>query len=173
MPPRRPEQFNTLLRIRRRQEDLRAAALGAARREVQRAESQRDAIAEAQSAALETAGARAQERFDPGEIRLYYQYERHLQVLSDAKESEIVQLKGVAEQRRAELEDAMKRRRMIEKLIERKMKVYDAEVRKDEQHAADETASNYASLTGRQRLRRGGGPTMATSVSEPGELEIG
>lgn len=173
MPPRRPAQFDTLLRIRRRQEDLRAAALGAAHRDVRHAEGQRDAIADAQLHILHEAGERAHDVFDPREVRLYYQYERHLQTLSDNKDAEIVSLKKVAEERRVELEEAMKRRRMIEKLIERKMSAYEDEVRKEEQHLADETASNYASIVGRERLKRGGGPAMATSVSEPGDMEIG
>ena len=172
MPPKRPTQFDTLLRIRQRQEDLYAAALATARRDVQRAEQQRDAITQAQQLMLEKAVQRAQALFDPREIRTYYQYERHLQRLVDMRDAEIRKLKKVAEERRQELEEAMKRRRIIEKLIERKMHTYHEEIRKEEQHQADEVSSNYASLVGHERLIRGGGPTIAATVVEATDMAM-
>ena len=170
MPPKKPTQFDTLLRIRQRQEDYRAAALANAQRDVRQAEARRDAIFEEQRRMFTRAGERAKAAFDPGEIRAYYQYERHLQLVADQQDAKIQQLKQVAEERRLELEDAMKRRRIIEKLIERKMRTYHEEVRKEEQHQADEISSNYASLVGHERLHRGGGPTISTNIAESTEI---
>ena len=172
MPPKRPTQFDTLLRIRQRQEDLYAAALATARRDVRHAEQKRDTISQAQQLTLQKAGERSHALFDPREIRTYYQYERHLQRLADVSDAEIRQLNKVAEERRQELEEAMKRRRIIEKLIERKMRVYHEEVRKEEQHQADEVSSNFASHVGHERLLRGGGPTVASTVVEASEIAM-
>lgn len=140
--PRRPVQYDVLLRIRKLQEDLRAQSLAEARREVKTAEALRDSLIEQRHSILETASARARERFDPREVALYYQYERFLSRLRDEKEAEIDQLRGIEEVRRSELEDAMKRRRIIEKLRERKWKAFDVGVLKEEQKLSDETATN-------------------------------
>jgi len=143
-------QFNTLLRIRKRQEELRALAFAGARREVRTAERERDELSAWRLEMFDEAGTRARAVFDPGDVRLYYRYARHLARRIDDKDAQIVQLSGVAEQRRVELDDAMKRRRIIEKLLERKERQVREDVRKAEQKAADETASKYAARA-RQR----------------------
>ena len=145
---RRPTQYDALIRVRQLQEDLRAQAFAVAQRQVDRARTERQALAEQRALTLQAASERTRERFDAREIRLYYQYERRLARLADEKDAEIVQLKSVAAERRDELEDAMKRRRMVEKLKDRKVAVYEAEVRKEEQKLADETATNAAAMRG-------------------------
>ncbi|NIA14320.1 MAG: hypothetical protein GWP08_09575 [Nitrospiraceae bacterium] len=158
---RRPVQYDALIRVRQLQEDLRAQAFATAQRQVDWAKSERQALADQRVLTLQAAGERARERFDVCEIRLYYQYERRLARLMDEKDAEIVQLKGVAAERRDELEDAMKRRRMVEKLKDRKMAAYEAEVRKEEQKLVDETATNAAAMrkvvqrAARERVRVG------------------
>lgn len=154
MPARSPRQFDVLLRIRERQEELRALAHGVAQRDVQAAEGERALLEHQQMGTLEEAGRKTRERFDAWEVRLYYQYERHLARLIDDKDAHIAQLRQVAEQRRAELEEAMKRRRIVEKLIERKRRVYVAQTLNEEQKFADEVAGNYAFAT-RDAKRRG------------------
>jgi flagellar export protein FliJ len=144
---RRPSaHFDTLLRIRKRQEDIRARALALARREVQRAEQELAALETRQREILEEAGKRATKRFDAIEIRLYYQYERYLARLADEKSAQAIELRAQEQKRRAELEDAMKQRHITEKLLARKRRIYLEEVRKEDQAFADETAANYAAI---------------------------
>lgn len=169
--PRKPSaHFDTLLRVRRRQEDLRARALAGARREIQRAEQELEGLETTQRETLQEAGQRARKRFDALEVRLYYQYERYVARLADEKSVEVTELRGVAEQRRAELEEAMKRRRIMEKLIEKKKRTYAAEARKDEQAFADETAVNHAAMA--RAVLRGVKRAGMASMPEPAEAEI-
>jgi len=146
MAQRPPVQFDTLLRIRERQEDLCAEALAKARRDVAVTEQDREGIVRMRFAMLQEAGQRAHSAFDAADVRSYYQFERHLARLTDEKDAWLVKLRAVAEARRSELEEAMKRRRIIEKLIERKRGAFVAEARKEEQKMADETAANYAAI---------------------------
>ena len=139
---RRPAQYDTLLRIRKTQEDLRAHALASARSEVYTAERQRAALAAERQGLLAETGQRARHGCDAAVLRAYYQYERHLARLIDGKDAELAQLRGVLERRSAELEIAMKSRRMVEKLRERGQRAFEAEVRKDEQKRLDEAATN-------------------------------
>jgi len=153
MPRKRPEHYHTLLRVRERQEDLRAQALAAARRDVAVAEGELAAIQFRQMEALAEAGRRTRDVFDAREVRLYYQFERYLARVADEKDVQVLQLRGVADQRRAELEDAMKRRRIVEKLIERQQRAGQAEIRSEEQKFADEVAGNYTAMV--RRTKRG------------------
>ncbi len=149
---------------------MRARALAGARREVRQAEQALEGLEAKQRETLQEAGQRARKRFDALEVRLYYQYERYVARLADEKSAEIVELRGIAEQRRAELEEAMKRRRIMEKLIERKKRTYAAEVRKDEQVFADETAVNHAAIA--RVALHGVKSAGITSMPEPAEAEI-
>lgn len=152
--PRRPAQFDTLFRIRQIQQDLRAQDFASAQRQVAAAEQQRSSLSQERLGLLDEAGQRARKRFDAREIRAYYQHERHLARLIDDTDSEIRRLRSVAEERRVELEEAMQRRKMVEKLRERKMNDYLAAIRKDEQKLSDEKATGAAAVArGRARSR--------------------
>ena len=142
--PRRPVQYDTLLRIRQLQEDLEAQSLAASRREVRRAQQQRAELMEQRHDVLDTAGRRARENPVAGELRAYYQHERRLARLTDEKDAEVAQLGKVAEDKRGELEQAMKQRRIVERLREHRIEAYEAEVRREEQKATDETATTAA-----------------------------
>lgn len=137
-------QYEVLLRIRKRQEDLKAQSLALARREVHVAKEQRIHLGEEQQRALCCAGALAQNIFDAADVRRYYQYERYLARLCDAKDVAIRELERVAESRRQELEHATKSKRIVEKLKERRQRAHHAVLRRKEQQMADELASNYA-----------------------------
>lgn len=140
----KPFQYGTLLRIRRRQEDLRALAFAEAQRRVHLAETRLSSIEHEQVRILEDASNRASGPFHAGEVGAFYQYERHLASEADRTTEEITRLQTMAETRRMELEDAMKRRRMIERLEERQKKVFNQAVEKEAQQAADEVANNYS-----------------------------
>ncbi len=138
--------YETILRIRKRQEDIKAQALASARRQVHAARRERARIAEEQMRALHAAQAIAQGRFDADEVRRYYQYERHLARLGDARDADIRQLENIAEEKRVELETSAKTRRVMERLVERRASANLLYRRKMEQAALDEAATTRAAL---------------------------
>ena len=96
--------------------------------------------------ALHAAQAIAQGRFDADEVRRYYQYERHLARLGDARDADIRHLESIAEEKRAELEASAKTRRVMERLVERRASANLQYQRKMEQAALDEAATTRAAL---------------------------
>ena len=152
MPRLRAFQYGTLLRVRERQEDLKARALADVRRAIRAAEQQSVEISERQAAMFQRAAHLAEQAFDASDVRRYFQFERHLARLAVEKDSEIVALRAVEEERRAELEEAMKQRRIIERLKERKDEAYAREVNKQEQKISDESATSHAAFEQKRDL---------------------
>ena len=146
--PRRPRQYDVLLRIRQLQQHLQSQVLAEARRAVGLAEQERATMSEQRVAILAEAGELAHDDVDTSELRSYFQYERILMRMINAKDAEIHHLQGEAEQQRLELENRMKRRRVVEKLRERKLQAYMDAVRRDEQKFSDEMATNAAAGPG-------------------------
>lgn len=109
----------TIFRVRKQVEDLRAMALAGAVRKRGVALAQRAEIVAAQRHAIERAQSLLQQVFDPAEVRLYYQYERYLSRLADAKDAQIHAMDEDVEAHRKVLEEAMLGRRIAEKLEER------------------------------------------------------
>jgi flagellar export protein FliJ len=142
-----PHRLDMLLRIRKRQEELRAQSVAEARREVRTAQDLRASLARNQHQALLDGASRSREEFDAGDVRRYYQYERHLAHLSVAKDAEIQGLQTEVEDRRILLEAALKKRRIIERLQIRRWKAWLAEAHKEEQKQSDEVANNYTART--------------------------
>lgn len=153
MPRLKPFQYNTLLRIRKRQEDLRAQALAAARRDVRGVERRLDEIGLEQTRTLMRAGKRASRGFTASDVRRYYQYERYLAHLATQSDAELAELRVQAQERRQELGDAMKRRRILERLKERRQQAFETELNKEMQAMADEVATNYAAIARSERRR--------------------
>jgi len=141
VPHRKPGHFATLLRVRKRVEELKAQALAATRGKIYAARNQRAAIAEEQKETLMRAGALLRETFDASDVRRYYQFERHLARLAVRKDAEIRSLERTATGQRKELEEAVKGRRVAEKLEDRTKAAYEDFVRKEEQKLVDELAS--------------------------------
>lgn len=136
--------YDALHRVRQREEDMHAQKLAEARRDVGAAERQRELLQAETRATLEAAATHAMDHFDARDLLRHYQYERHLARLSDEKDAEIRQLEGLQEERRAALENAMKARRVVEKLRERKLLARRKHLRVQEQRMLDEVATNYA-----------------------------
>ncbi len=149
-------RFTTLLRIRRRQEDARAQELAVARRHVDVATGQREAILGEQRRAMARAGTLTKVAFDASDVRRYYQYERHLARLGDEKDAEIHELEEKAEEKRSALLSASQSKQIVERLEERHRKAKAAALRKDEQRQSDEIATNYAALNPRRSRLEGG-----------------
>lgn len=171
MPTKPSAQFDTLLRVRKRQEDMRARALADAQRAVRHAEQELEDLHTKQRQMFDEAGRRAVKSFEAREVRLYYQYERHLAWLADNKSAEILELSAIAERKRLELEEALKRRKMMEKVIEKKWQGYRAEVHKEEQAFADEVAVQRAHVA-RTAPRAVRGAWGVPPMPKPAEAEV-
>ena len=150
MKVRRPERYATLARVRRHQEEQRAQALARARRVVSGLEDQRRELEAYQKRILEEAGRQAS---DPvaADLRALYVFERHLVRLADDMDVEIEARRHDAEGRRGEFEEAVKRRRIVERLIEKAEEDVHDRIRRREQRQQDEIA---AIQFARESLRR-------------------
>ena len=135
--------------MRKTQEDLRAQALARVRNERRLNERQQAELVQEQRRVLEGTVAATEGRFDACDVRRYYQYERHLARLADEKDAAIRQLREQEEERRTELEAAMKERRLLEELRERQTRAFNAELDREFQRFADEVATNHAATTRR------------------------
>ena len=140
MAMRKAFRYGTLLRVRKRQEELKAVSLAAARRHLRNAEAERDELTGMRMGALLAAGERTSRPFAAPDLQRYYQYERHLARELVAKEAEIVQLARKEEFCRSELETAMKGRRTVERLEERHLETLRGELAKADQRHLDEVA---------------------------------
>lgn len=145
MPRRDPERFNTLVRVRKRQEQVRAQSLADVRTQIQSVQRQRQQISEEQIRVFQDASEAVGERLAGPEIHLFYQYERHLARLAVERDATLRRLRTVEEERRMALEDAMKRRRVVERLQDRYQQEASLEQRKSEQKQSDEIAGVRAS----------------------------
>lgn len=148
MALRRPKQYETLRRIRRRQEEMQANLLAIAERKTLAALDALRALETAQDSALESAGTG-----DPFQGSRYIAYQRHLQGRAVEQHRTIEQLRGQANLRRRELQNAIKQRRMIDRLIQRAEQEIEAWRLKQEQLNLDEVATTRAA-----RARAHGGP---------------
>lgn len=146
-------RYATLLRVRQRQEELKSFALAEVRREIRNLEAQRDEIITLQRETLAEAGRRMASHLHADEIQSYYQYERHLARQAVELDARVMELRKLEEQRRLELEEALKSRKMIEKLSEREREALRSTLHRNEQAVLDETATNQAAA----RLPHGSG----------------
>jgi flagellar export protein FliJ len=140
MDASRRRQYAALLRVRRTQEDVEAQKLADVRRLVLRAQQELASIQEHQRAAIESAAQASAPKPNPVRIDSFLQYERHLNREAVNKDAEIRTLDAKAEAQRRDLEDAMKRRKTMEKLIERADEEIAVERRRREQRLTDDIA---------------------------------
>jgi len=142
----RARQFRltSVLRVRKRQEDLRAQALAETQSEMRKAQHRRDDLIELQRRMLTSADELTRSNFDAADIRRYFQYERHLSRSVVDSDAQIAQLTVVADDRRAELEEATQKKKAIERLKVRHRDAIAADDRYWEQRTNDEIASGRA-----------------------------
>lgn len=151
MKARRPERYATLARVRKHQEEQQAKALAEARRVVSGLVEERHELEAYQRRILEEAGRQASEPV-AGRMRALYLFERHLVKLADEKDVEIEAGRHDAEARRGEFEEAVKRRRIVERLIERAEEDVQDRIRRRTQRQHDEFATiQFARESLRQR----------------------
>ncbi|MBN2309307.1 MAG: flagellar FliJ family protein [Candidatus Hydrogenedentes bacterium] len=147
MARRRPFRYHALLRVRKRQEELKAAALARIRRGIRRNEEERDHIAAAQRSMFDEAGRRSETSFRARDVQRYFDYERHLARLAVEKDAALAELRKREEASRAELEEATKKKRVVELLKERQDGAFMADVMKEEQKFTDEIATIHAAIS--------------------------
>ena len=133
-------RFETLLRVRKRQEDLKAQALAIARTQHAALRRQRRELEERRRALLKEAGVAPGVEFEAARVEGLYLFERHLGRRADAKDAEIALHGRVVQAARTELETAMAQKRMMEKLIERAERAERAEAVRREQRWHDESS---------------------------------
>lgn len=154
MALKKPGHYETLVRVRKRQEEIKVITLAATRRDISNAEAERAGIAARQREALEQASEIAKSEFDASDVRRYYQYERYLARLAVRKDADIRGLQRKAEGQRRELLEATKKRRISEKLEERTAEAYHDHVLKQAQKQIDEVATNRAAMSQRETQER-------------------
>lgn len=132
-------------------------ALAGVRREIRANEVQQRALVRQQKHTLEQAGEAAKHVKEARALVPYYQYERYLARVAVALSANLAQLRTTEETRRKELEEAMKRRRTVERLKERMDAAFNAELEKEARKLLDEVATNRATM---DRIAAGqeGGP---------------
>ena len=148
----RSRQFRlaSILRVRERQEDLRAQALAETQSGIRKAQHRRQELIDLQRRMLTSADELTRAAFDAADIRRYFQYERHLSRSVVDADARIAQLATVAQDRRAELEDATQKKKVIERLRERHRAAIAADDRYWEQRTNDEIAAGRAYLARRK-----------------------
>lgn len=140
----------TVLRVRKRQEDMRAQALAETQSVIQKAQHLRDDLSTLQRTMLMDADSLTRNDFDAADIRRYFQYERHLARRVVDTDAKLAELKSVAEDRRAELEEATQKKKAIERLEDRHREAVEAEARYWDQRSIDEIATGRAYLARRK-----------------------
>jgi len=146
MAGRPSAELETLLRVRRQQENVRAQELAAAHRAVESAAATRADLVAEQRRLLSEAGNVAKSHLDADALRRYYAHERHVARLIDSKDADIRALSDAVSERRETLIEAAKKREMIERLHARRWADYRAAVQKAEQRLLDEVAVNLSAL---------------------------
>lgn len=140
MALRRPERYATLLRIRQREEDARAAALRRALDAVQRALQDRSELQTRHAETL-TQAARIRTGAEVRMMDQYAHYERHLTRLVAEKDSELERLRAEQSGLQADFEESHRRRKMADRLIERASERWDSHVETQDRRAAEEVVA--------------------------------
>lgn len=143
---RRAFRYETLLRVRRLHEEQQALRLAGVRRQILRAQQERDSILEEQRRILDAAGRAATRRFDPAEVQRFYNYERYLARRAVERDAELASLGRQESERLGELETATRRKRIVERLKEHHTATSKAELNKAEQKITDEAAVRQAAV---------------------------
>lgn len=133
-------RYDVLLRVRQRQEDIKAQALAVKRNEHAALRRQRRELEEWRRTVLKGANIAPGAPVDPRRLEAVYQFERHLGRRADAKDAEIALHGKSVQAARAELESALAQKRIMEKLIERAEAAERAAALRREQRAHDELA---------------------------------
>lgn len=140
MKTTRAHRYATLLRVRKHQEDLKVQVFAKAQRRVRDLQTEREELLAYQQRVLEEAGRQAAEPV-ADRLEALYRFDRHLGKLTDEKDASIVAQQREVDERHRELGEAIKQRRIIERLIELAEQKAKEEFKRQEQRRQDEFAS--------------------------------
>lgn len=144
MTRKRIERYGLLRRIRQRQEETRANVFAIAERKLLSAKQELDAIETEQKEVIHRAQDQADTLHEVPKINQYLQYERHLGRVAVQKSEHIGILTLDTDEKRRELQEAVKQRRIIDRLIEKSEQRLNERMKKREQLAMDEIATTRA-----------------------------
>ena len=147
MTRKRIERYGLLRRVRKRQEETRANIFAIAERKLLAAEQELDAIQTEQKEMIHHAQNQAQTLQDVPKINQYLQYERHLGRVAVQKSEHIGILRLEADEKRRDLQEAVKQRRIIDRLIEKAEQRMNEGIKKLEQRGMDEIATIRAAAS--------------------------
>lgn len=133
-------RYGTLMRVRELQEEQRAQAVALARQQRANAEAERRHIEAEQLHMLQRTAAGKGDAIEAPRVLRFFHYERYLAHRAVQKDAEIAELRGEEEDRRRELEEATKKKRMIERLHDRHVELLRSSVAYEEQKLSDEAA---------------------------------
>lgn len=150
---KRPDRYATLLRVRKRVEDLKANAFASAQRDELAAREALCEIEHAQRDALGRASEVASQADGAGRVSDLIDYERHLGQVALNQSSEIEKLANEAEVRRSELQEAVTQRRMVDRLMERAREALQELLHIQDQRLSDEAASIRAARAAKRTTK--------------------
>lgn len=141
---KRPDRYELLQRLRKREEDAHAAALAKAVGAIQNAEFRRQALVDRHEDALRRA-ADIGKGADVALMEQFSLYERHITQLIAHTDRDIDRLHADRAERQGEFEASHRRRKMIDRLSERVRTRWKAHLESEERKSAEETvAMRYA-----------------------------
>lgn len=143
---RKLQRLMELSDLRKRQENLKAQVFANAQRHVQTAESEKSQLEHWQQVLISESTVGAGDRIDAVHQRARQEYERFLAGRIVEQDVVIHELREIAEEKREEMQESVKQRRMMETLADHSRKSVDLEVKRLERLELDETASVRAAL---------------------------
>lgn len=147
----RPFRYGALLRVRKIEEDQEAQKLAALQRARQLSEQRLASIRDIQRRMFEEAAQEQRSRFRASEIDRYYQYEQHMARQALEADADVEALRREEAAQREALKHALRQRRIVGKLKERRDEQWRAYRAHHDQRLSDETAVNQAA---QDRVRR-------------------
>ena len=149
---KRPDRYATLLRVRKRVEELKANALASAQRDELVAHTRLSEIEHERRDALGRASQLAREPNRVSLIPDLIHYERHLGQVARNQSAEIEKLADEVEARRGELHEAVTQRRKVDRLMERARDSFRDWLKIQDQRATDEAATVRAARTQKRTM---------------------
>ena len=143
---RKLRRLHDLSALRKRQENLKAQGYANALRHVRTAQLEREQLQEWQRTLILESEVNAGDQIDAAQQRARHNYERFLAGRIVEQDAVIHELQEVAEEKRLDMQESVKQRRMMETLAEQSRKSVDNETKRLERLDADETASIRAAL---------------------------
>ncbi len=140
MRRRNPQRYATLLKLRKRNEDLKSGEMAASTRELNNAHTFQQELIAYQRQMLERSHT-AYGTLNAADARAAHQFGRYLSDRIVSQDAQIQILKHKVAATRSELETTMKDRRIVEKIMNNAIEVLNQHRQKAEQREHDEVAS--------------------------------